>query len=256
MKKLLIFILSAFILSAVPVCVAISADELKQTDAFFVNDYAGVIEESYERTICEQGERLYNASKAQVVVVTVDSIDGRSAANFAADLGNAWKLGDGELDNGVVILLVMDSKDIQIGTGSGIGGALPASKCGRIIDTYGIDYLSDGEYGKGLASIYDSVMNELFIYYGLDPDADYEQVEDESESIAVIGMIGAVVMIIVIIIIVAGRGGRHRGGPFLFGGPGSFGGGFPGGHSGGGFSGGGFSGGGGSFGGGGAGRKF
>ncbi len=229
----------------------VSASEIpKITDAFFVNDYADVIESKYEEQICAKGENLYNATKAQVVVVTVESSNGVSAANYAADIGNKWKLGDEDKDNGVVILLIMDTRDIYIGTGEGIGGALPASKCGRIIDEYGIEYLSDGEYGKGLASIYNSVMNELFIYYGLDPDEDYSPVSDDIS----IEIIACLIIFVVIIILSLSSRGRRRGFPFVIfpGGPGGRGGGF----GGGGFSGGGFSGGGGSFGGGGAGRKF
>lgn len=254
MKKLIVLTCAVLLLLAVPCGFAVTVDSLKQTEAFFVNDYANVIDANYEQDIYTRGEKLYNATEAQVVVVTVGSIDGRDPADFGADLGNKWKLGSKDKDNGVVVLLVMDSREIEICTGEGIGGALPASKCGRIIDTYGMNYLSAGEYGKGLASIYDSIMNELFIYYGLDPDADYRSVDE----VDVWGIVRTVVIIIVVIALLAlSSKGRHNGGggghiiffPGMFHGGGGFGGG-----RGGGF--GGFSGGGGSFGGGGAGRKF
>lgn len=259
MKKLSILLV---LIISISFCFSANAAELKQTEAFFVNDYADVIEPKYESEICAKGENLYSATEAQVVVVTVDSIDGRDAAMFAADLGNQWGLGSKDKDNGVVILLVMDSREIEISTGTGIGGALPASKCGRIIDEYGLDYLSDGMYGLGLASIYNSVMNELFIYYGLDPAEDYTPVDDDGSNLA--GTIMAIIFIVIVILSVIGnhRGRGGRGGFFpiiFFGGRGGFGGGsFGGGSSfGGGFGGsGGFRGGGGSFGGGGAGRRF
>ena len=68
--------------------------ELQPTNAFFVNDYANVIDEDTEQEIFALGKNLYEKSDAQVVVVTVDSLEGLSANEFAWEIGDSWKLGD------------------------------------------------------------------------------------------------------------------------------------------------------------------
>ena len=241
-------------LSLVFIITVSAASSLKPTN-FFVNDYASVITDDDEVKIFNQGENLYHACKAQVSVVTVDSLNGEPIEDFAYNLANEWGLGDKDEDNGVLILLAAVDREIRIEVGSGLEGALPDSKTGRIIDKYGMDYFAEDNFSAGLASVYNSVVNEIYIEYGLEPDEDYKPVGNGSATFEIIFM----VIIILLFILSRFRGGR--GGfmflPFFMPRGGHYGGGYNGGYgSGGGFGSGGFSGGGGGFSGGGASRKF
>ena len=224
-----------------------------QTDAFFVNDYAGVIRREHRDKIYLQGENLYNACKAQAVVVTVDSLDGEPIEDYAYELANEWALGDEEMDNGVLILLSVKDRKVRIEVGSGLEGALPDSKTGRIIDTYGIEYFSRDDFSSGLASVYNSVVNEIYIEYDLEPDKNYKPVENGMSTAEIII---SIIVVVIVVLSFFSRGGR--GGfmffPFFIG-RGGYHGGYHGGYRGGGGFGG-FSGGGGGFSGGGASRRF
>lgn len=224
----------------------------KLTQQFFVNDYADIIPADDEAEMCKQGEKLYNACEAQVVVATVETIGDEVIEDYAYDLANYWKLGDDEKDNGILLILSVKERRVRIEVGSGLEGALPDSKTGRILDTYGVDYFKKDEFAAGLKSVYNSLVNEVYIEYNLEPDADYEPVEEDD------GISGLALLIILALIIAYNIWATKRG-KFIrfYGGPGGFsGGGFSGGSSGGGFSGGGFSGGGGGFSGGGSSRGF
>lgn len=216
------------------------------TDNFFVNDFADILSSDQEAQIQSQGVNLYNASKAQVVVVTVDSLEGSDIDNYALGLARSWGIGDKEKDNGVLLLLSVGDREVKIEVGYGLEGALPDSKTGRILDTYGMDYFRVDKFGHGLLSVYNSIVNEIYIEYGLSPDEDYTPIDD---SLSAHSTVIYMVFILLILIFVIPRRLRL---PFIFfGGPRG-----PGGFGGGGFSGGGFRGGGGGFGGGGASRKF
>ena len=116
-----------------------------------------------------------------------------------------------------------------------------------------MDYFRDNEFSEGLTAVYNSLINEVYIEYGLDADENYTPVSSHSDDDELHSAIVAVFIVIAIIIYLILRsilpfGRRHYHGGFY--GGGSFGGGsFRGG-------GGGFSGGGGSFGGGGSSRGF
>ena len=245
-------------LSAIIICTAAAAGKLPtQTKLFFVNDYAGVITQSDADTIYNLGKNLDAACDAQVVVVTIDSLEGEPIEDYAYELANEWQLGDKKKDNGVLLLLSVGDREVRVEVGSGLEGALPDSKTGRILDRYGMDYFAANEFSAGLTSVYTSIYNEVCIEYGVQPQDGYEPVEEDGFSALDIAEI--VVIIIVFIIIFSNRRRFARRGFWIW--PGGFygGGGF-GGH-GGGFSGGsggfgGFSGGGGGFSGGGASRKF
>lgn len=226
------------------------------TDGFFVNDFANVIDPADEAEMQAQGEKLFYACKAQVVAATVENLQGEDIESYSLALARKWGLGGQDEDNGVLLLLSVEDRKVRIEVGYGLEGALPDSKTGRILDTCGMEYFSSDDFSTGLRAVYDALVNEVYIEYGLEPDADYEPVEEVGVS-DVISIVIVVVIIILIILFGRHRPGPRSVGPTFFGRRGGFyGGGFRGG--GGGFSGGGggFSGGGGSFGGGGSSRGF
>lgn len=262
MKKIvsLAAAVSVFLLLLVPCAAAVSIPN--PTSDFFVNDFAGVISASDKNTMQKQGEKLYAACKAQVVVATVSDLGGESIDYYSLNMARRWKIGSGEKNNGVLLLLAVSERKVRIEVGYGLEGALPDSKTGRILDTYGMGFFKQNEFSKGLAAVYNSLVNEVCLEYGITPpDSSYEAIDDYDYSISKAGERKLTVAILVLFVIFAilrmillrifpGLRRRHRsyrGG--FFGGGGGFGGGSFGG-------GGGFSGGGGSFGGGGSSRGF
>jgi len=229
----------------------------KPTDNGYVNDYANVIDEKDETEFRTKAKQLEKQTEAQVVIVTIDDLDGKDAYEYATDLGNEWGVGGKDKDNGVVILFAKNDREIFVAVGEGLEGALPDSKTGRIIDVYGLDHLKNDRFSKGIIAIGEAVINETYLEYSITPEAytPIEQVVKEEEKVSTVKVIFSWIVMFIIIVAVAFVSRKSGGGwIFFLGGPGGFGG-FGGrGGRGGGF--GGFSGGGGSFGGGGAGRKF
>lgn len=258
MKRILSILFTAFI--AISIC---GCEEQSQfpspTDSFYVNDFANVISETDEKEILSRGVSLNNKTTAQVVVVTVETLGGYTPADYALELGRKWGVGNKESNNGIVILLSAEEREIYISVGYGLEGALPDSKTGRIIDMYGLSYLKANDFSKGLTEINRAIINEVYIEYGIEPEEGYAAIDniyDEfyGEESASDVSTSWIIMIIILILFFTFFG-RGRGPFIFFGGPTMFRGGFSGG-SGRSGSFGGFSGGGGSFGGGGAGRGF
>lgn len=262
MRKIICLLAAAAV--AVMLCGCGSGAESKYpepTERFFVNDFAEVIDPAAEDSIYSRAAALQEKTTAQVVVVTVDELGGDEPAQYALELGREWGVGQEGEDNGIVILLAEEEREIYIAVGYGLEGALPDSKTGRIIDRYGLEYLKNNDFSTGISEISAAIVNEVYIEYGIDPEEGYIAIDELPAEAAQGGGYGtkvavswvAMVAVVALFIMIFGRRGMRI---FWFGGPGGFGG--HGGHFGGrgGFGGGGFSGGGGSFGGGGAGRGF
>lgn len=230
--------------------VAFAADLPKPTKNFFVNDFANVISNADEEKMQQQGEALFKECGAQVVVVTVKSLNGEDLESYSLNLARSWRIGSDKNDDGILLLLAVDERKVRIEVGYGLEGALPDSKTGRILDTYGVDRFKKNNFSTGLAAVYDSLINEVYIEKGLDPADGYTPVEDYSLTTKEKVIAYGIIALIVLAFIFTNRGKRKRG--FVYYGGGFGGGGF----SGSGSSGGGFSGGGGSFGGGGSSRGF
>lgn len=231
------------------------------TKSFYANDYADVLSDSTEQDIVSQSASLAKETGAQLVVLTVTTLENEEPAEYALHAGREWGIGDKEKNNGVLILLCPNEGQIYVAVGRGLEGALNDAKVGRMIDHYAIPAYQSKDFDSGTHELYKAVLSTVLEEYGLEGLEGYEEIPEEKDGGSIIIML----IFLALLLLMGGGGGmffgRRRGfrggfGGFTgggFGGGGFGGGGFSGGS---GFGGGGFSGGGGSFGGGGAGRSF
>lgn len=211
------------------------------TKEFYVNDFAEVLSEETENMIVSSGKRMFEKDGSQIVVATVKSLDGADIESYALSMAREYRIGSEDKDNGMLILLATDDREVRIEVGNGLEGIFNDAKVGRFLDDYAISYFAENDFDYGVNNLYRAILIEL----GLE-NTEPPETEDDSSPGAVFW---TVVVILAVIYIIAGVRGRSG-----YGG-GYYGGGFGGGY-GGGFSGGGSSGGGGGFSGGGASRKF
>ncbi len=250
MKKVIILALLLITVLTIPVS-ALSVS-VRPTDQFFVNDYANVIDNGTENDMFAAAVQLYQKTGAQVVVVTLDTIDGADIQEYGVQLGRAWGIGDEEKNNGILLILAMEERETGISVGYGLEGAVTDMQSGIILDTYAFPYFQENNFSEGLAAAYGALINEVYLEYGLEADPNYVPVDELAEDSkgSTFTLIGFLVFLCIISTIMR-RTRRMHPGFFFF----PMGGGFHHrGGSGGGF--GGFRGGGGSFGGGGASRGF
>lgn len=247
MKKILCILCAVLLLSVTAFALP------KPTNEFYVNDFANVLDGETEKHIVNVSSQIAKETGAQIVVVTVETLEGMEDEQYALALGREWGVGDEEKDNGVILLLSMAERSLRIEVGYGLEGALPDGKCGRIMDEYIIPYFSDDSYSFGIKTGFDQIAYEVCKEYAINvPDGVSAAEMPEEDD----GWTWVVIAIILLVIIFSSFGKNtptHRGGGVFY--PGGFYGGFRGGGFGG-SSGGGFRGGGGSFGGGGSSRKF
>lgn len=253
----------------------------KPTDNYYL-DEENLLDESTKENINKTNRQLEDKTGSQVVVMTLANPEGLEGNYYGTEIFNSWKIGDPKKDNGVLILLLMSDQEgqnqINIITGYGIEGRLNDGKIGRIIDSFMLDDLRDGNYSTALNEGFNAVVGEICAEYDIELEKDYKAYQDELANSNDGGIsLKTILFMIIIFIIISniinknnyrggGGGGFRRRRRYTYPrfGPGwsswssssdSWGSsGFGGGSSGG--FGGGFSGGGGSSGGGGAGRKF
>ena len=214
------------------------------TNQFFINDFANVLSPETENFIFTNSKAYFESDKTQVVVTTVESLDGKDIERYALEMARNWGIGDKEQDNGILILLAVSDRQIRIEVGTGMEGIITDTKSGRFIRN-ATDFLSAGDFDSGIKSIYTAIIDELE-----NPTPDSGE-----EDVSWLELLLILILIFGLSFFWGGRFGRRRffGGGY-YGGFGHFGG-F--GHGGGGgFGGSGFSGGGGGFSGGGASGRF
>lgn len=138
------------------------------TSNYYINDYASVLSDETQKYIYDRSITLDQASKIQVVVTTVKSLEGMSIEEYANSLYN--KLQIGEDSKGALILLCPDERLIRIEIGDGLGGILPDGKVGRILDDYAIPSLKNDNWNEGIKNAYDAVYQTIVEEYNLNID--------------------------------------------------------------------------------------
>lgn len=266
MKKIKLKRYSAILLSAVLLILSLSVGVFATkstpyptpTSNFFVNDFADCINDSDEQKMQLMAEELYEKTTAQVVCVTVNSLEGEEVRDYSLGLGREWGIGSKD-NNGVLLLLSTEDRKIDIEVGYGLEGTLPDGKTGRILDEYAVPHLKNDDFSTGLREAFSALIGETAKEYGIEIEGTnyVEEVnEDKLFKECVFRIISIIFVLIIMILIIKTKFAAGKGDGNSYGGGGfSSGSGFS--SGGGGFSsGGGFSGGGGSFGGGGSSRGF
>lgn len=149
MKKLLL----ALILLALAQMVSAQPLENSLQPVGFVNDYAGTLDKSFAGLIEAAAVELEKNTSAEMFVAIVKSSGQLSTKDYATELFNKWKIGKKGKDNGLLILLFVEERRVEIETGYGLEGLLPDSKAGRILDEYAIPFLKENKYGEGLFNL-------------------------------------------------------------------------------------------------------
>jgi uncharacterized protein len=99
----------------------------------YVSDFAHVLSPeaiAHLDSLCTQLD--HSSANAQIAVVTIHTLDGDDAADFATRLFSKMKLGQKGSDRGVLVFLAVDDRKRQIIVGYGLEGILPDGKVGDI----------------------------------------------------------------------------------------------------------------------------
>ena len=176
-KKLAWLVLLAYMIVGI-VAVAGAQPQIpsRPTTSIYVQDYAGVLSAETKSRINNLGTQLAAKTKAQVVVVTVQTLDGTPSADYALELLRQWGVGGKTLNNGVVMLVAVADKQSRIEVGYGLEGALPDAKTGRIQDQYMVNYFQQGDYNKGILNGYQGLVGEVAKEYKLELQTDAKPV--------------------------------------------------------------------------------
>lgn len=206
-----------------------------------VYDYAGVLSSSEKSDLEEKLIKYSDSTTTQIVVITIESLQGDDIGILTPKWGHAWGIGGSEQnDNGVIILLAEKERKIWISAGYGVEDRITAGIGGEITRNIIIPEFKAGSYYDGLDKGTDALFEVL--------KGKYKGGKEKQGDGSIIPFI--LIFIFIVFVIIFSSKNKGKGGPGNRGGGGfdlsdiiilsSLGrGGFGGGSSGGGFSGGG-----------------
>jgi len=142
-----------FLLLFVVISVAVFFLPLKALDLpalkGHVNDYADIISPAVKEKIESRLESIDESDSTQIVVVTINSLEGTPIEDFGIQLAEKWKIGQVRKDNGVLFIVSKTDKQMRIEVGRGLEGVLTDLRAGRIIDNVVRPRFQSGDYDAG-----------------------------------------------------------------------------------------------------------
>ncbi|WP_226889787.1 TPM domain-containing protein [Nostoc sp. MG11] len=116
----------------------------------WVTDMAGILSDETEAQINQMVSELEAKKGMEIAVVTVpETSPAASPKTFATELFNIWGIGKKGKDNGVLFLISVGDRRVEIETGYGVEAILPDAKVGNIIDTQIISHFKKGDFAGG-----------------------------------------------------------------------------------------------------------
>lgn len=132
-----------------------------------VVDDAGILSPETEAELARRLAAWEERSSDQLVVVTVPSLGGRTIEDYGYRLGRAWGIGvdEGEegrsLDNGAILIVAPDERQVRIEVGYGLEGTLTDALSSTIIQQGVLPAFRSGDYDAGVLAGVDGMLAVL-----------------------------------------------------------------------------------------------
>ncbi|WP_148663124.1 TPM domain-containing protein, partial [Scytonema hofmannii] len=116
----------------------------------WVTDMAGILSNETETQLNQMISQLEAKKGVEIAVVSVPkTAPADSPKKFATELFNHWGIGKKGQNNGVLFLISVGDRRVEIETGNGVEAILPDAKVGNIIDTQIIPKFKKGDFEGG-----------------------------------------------------------------------------------------------------------
>ena len=116
-----------------------------------VNDFANIIEPSWERRIAQSIKRFESETGHEIAVLTVKELPKRSSIEtFAIEVARTWGVGKAQRDNGVLLVVAFNNRQMRIEVGYGLEGSLTDASADAIIRRVLVPAFRKDTFGQGI----------------------------------------------------------------------------------------------------------
>src|SRR5438270_4768135 len=126
-----------------------------------VVDQAHLLSPEQVQDLTSKSAALEAQTGRQLVIATVNSLEGRPVEDYGYRLGRAWGIGQKGKDNGVILLVAPNEHRVRIEVGYGVTPVLTDAMSGLIIREDITPRFKQGDFGGGIEAGADALIKQL-----------------------------------------------------------------------------------------------
>ncbi len=130
-----------------------------------VNDFTSTLSTAELAYLNEKLREVYEEGLLQIGVVVVATTENIPTFDYAMTVAKSWKLGSPENNNGLLILMALDDRQIYILTGLDIEDKLTDERVASIINNDMTPHFKNANYVTGLSAGIDSLVDSIKIFH-------------------------------------------------------------------------------------------
>lgn len=134
----------------------------------YVNDVAHLLDNATKQNLTEKLAELEETAGDQVVIVTLPTLSGNDIETYSNALFRRWGIGQKHINNGVLLVIAPNEREMRIEVGYGLEGVLTDALSAVIINTFVIPNFREGNYQKGIVEAVHAIINVI-----TDSDSDF-----------------------------------------------------------------------------------
>jgi uncharacterized protein len=115
-----------------------------------VNDFAKVLNKQQNDALEYKLRRYNDSTSSEVSIVLIRSTGPYDIAQYAYELGERWGIGKKDKNNGLLLLVAVTDRKVNISTGYGMEPVVPDAAAHRIIEDYLKPQFRNNNYYAGL----------------------------------------------------------------------------------------------------------
>lgn len=123
-----------------------------------VTDLSGLLSDDQKQALESKLEAFETRKGSQVILVIVPTTGKASIEQYSMRLAEAQKIGRKGVDDGVILLIARNDRELRIEVGYGLEGAIPDASAQRIIDEYIVPRFKNGDYYGGADAGLEKIM--------------------------------------------------------------------------------------------------
>nr|WP_315049547.1 TPM domain-containing protein [uncultured Brevundimonas sp.] len=159
-RRLSVLMLGLLILASTTPALAQAAPQFPPLTGRIV-DQARLLSPAKEAEIDAKLAALEADTSDQLVVVTLNSLDGFEIEDYGYRLGRHWGIGRGQKDNGVLLIVAPNERKARIEVGYGLEPILTDAFSSRVIQTLMLPAFRTGGYERGITEGVDALIAQM-----------------------------------------------------------------------------------------------